>query len=101
MLAKKNREEDEKLKGLSIKEREEVKKLHLRPTGGSFLSFVMRLIFFTNGELQGKQLFERNRNLEDEALVEEGDVSVDTSQYERTRRPEEEEQERLEFSDSD
>ena len=39
MSAKKNREEDEKLKGLSIKERDEVKKLQLRSTGELF-SFV-------------------------------------------------------------
>ena len=48
----------------------------------------------------GRQLFERNKNLEDESLIEEGVVSVDFSQYERTR--EEEEQETgLTFSDSD
>ena len=48
----------------------------------------------------GRQLFERNKNLEDETLIEEGVVSVDFSQYERTR--EEEEQEAgLTFSDSD
>ena len=30
---RKNRDEEEKLKNLSIKERDEAKKLHLRPTG--------------------------------------------------------------------
>lgn len=49
----------------------------------------------------GRQLFERNRHLDDEALVEEGTVSVDASQYERTNERDEEEEERLEFSDSD
>ena len=52
-------------------------------------------------KLTGKQLFERNRNLDDENLVEEGTVSVDASQYERTNERTKEEEERLEFSDSD
>lgn len=52
--------------------------------------------------LQGRQLFERNKNLDtqDEALIEEGTVSVDISQYERTRE-EEEQEEGMTFSDSD
>ena len=33
MAQKRNKEEEEKLKALAPKEREEVKKLHLRPTG--------------------------------------------------------------------
>ena len=51
----------------------------------------------------GKQLFERNRNLDDESsLVEEGAVSVDASQYDRTERADEEpEPDRIEVSDSD
>ena len=50
----------------------------------------------------GKQLFERNRDLDDENLVEEDSVSVDATQFERTNeRPEDVQQERLEFSDSD
>ena len=52
----------------------------------------------------GRQLFERNRQLDtsDAALVEEGSVSVDVSQYERTGPIEEEqEEERLALSDSD
>lgn len=49
----------------------------------------------------GRQLFERNKvTTEDENLLEEGVVSVDFSQYERTRM-EEEEEDRIEFSDSD
>jgi hypothetical protein len=51
--------------------------------------------------LPGRQLFERNKvTTEDENLLEEGVVSVDFSQYERTR-VEEEEEDRVEFSDSD
>jgi len=47
-------------------------------------------------------LFERNRHIgEDENLVEEGAVSVDFSQYDRTQQQEEEENEILTFSDSD
>jgi hypothetical protein len=53
--------------------------------------------------LSGRQLFERDRNLatSDSTLVEEGTVSVDVTQYDRTEAPREEEEERLEFSDSD
>jgi len=46
-------------------------------------------------------LFERNRNLEEDEKLEEGTVSVDFSQYDRTRREEEEEDEGITFSDSD
>lgn len=49
-------------------------------------------------------MFERDRTLaiEDSALVEEGTESVDVTQYER-RRPDDEEEDgdRVEFSDSD
>ncbi|PCH38244.1 RWD-domain-containing protein [Wolfiporia cocos MD-104 SS10] len=82
MAAKKVREEEEKLRGISFKEREEYKKLAIR--------------------LSGRQLFERDRNLDaDDSLLEEGVVSVDVSQYERTTAEEEEEEEGLTFSDSD
>ncbi|KAF8959064.1 RWD domain-containing protein [Flammula alnicola] len=63
---KRAQEEEERLKGLTPKEREEWKRSQTR--------------------LSGRQLFERNKVLEDENLVEEGTVSVDFSQYERTRR---------------
>lgn len=51
----------------------------------------------------GRQLFERNRNLEEDTLMEEGTISVDFSQYERTKAEEveEEEEDRVRFSDSD
>ncbi|KAF8228188.1 RWD domain-containing protein [Tricholoma matsutake] len=78
---KKAREEEEKLKGLTPKEREEWKKIGMRPSG--------------------RQLFERGgKNLEDDTLLEEGTVSVDISQYERAR-VEEEPDEGVTFSDSD
>ncbi|KAF9532957.1 RWD domain-containing protein [Crepidotus variabilis] len=77
---KKAQEEEEKLKGLTAKEREEFKRSLIR--------------------LSGRQLFERNKNLDDETLVEEGTVSVDFSQYERVQE-EEKEEEGLTFSDSD
>ncbi|KAK7054919.1 hypothetical protein VNI00_003382 [Paramarasmius palmivorus] len=78
----KAREEEEKLKGLTAKEREEWKRISVR--------------------LSGRQLFERNKNLEEDNLMEEGTVSVDFSQYERRQRDEEqEEDERVTFSDSD
>jgi len=77
---KKLQEDEEHHKNMTPKERDEWRKSGTR--------------------LTGRQLFERNKNLEDETLIEEGVVSVDFSQYERTR--EEEEQEAgLTFSDSD
>jgi len=80
LAIKKLHEDEEHLKNMTPKERDEWKKSGTR--------------------LTGRQLFERNKNLEDETLIEEGVVSVDFSQYERTR--EEEEQESgLTFSDSD
>jgi len=45
-------------------------------------------------------LFEKHRNLDDETIIEEDAVSVDFSQYERTKADEIEE-EGLTFSDSD
>jgi len=45
-------------------------------------------------------LFERNKIVEDENMLEEGTVSVDFSQYERTDE-EDEQEEVLAFSDSD
>ncbi|KAF8188410.1 ubiquitin-conjugating enzyme/RWD-like protein [Pholiota molesta] len=81
MAARKVQEEEERLKALTPKEREEWKRSQTR--------------------LSGRQLFERNKNLEDENLVEEGTVSVDFSQYERTKEEAEEQDEALAFSDSD
>ncbi|KIM87049.1 hypothetical protein PILCRDRAFT_95926 [Piloderma croceum F 1598] len=81
LALKKSREEDEKMKSLTPKEREEWKRAGTR--------------------LSGRQLFERNRNLEDDNLLEEGTVSVDFSQYERTQTEEEDEEDRVRFSDSE
>ncbi|KAI0361989.1 RWD-domain-containing protein [Trametes cingulata] len=84
MAAKRAREEDEKLKGLSPKEREEYKRMQTR--------------------LSGRRLFERDRNLGtlEEDVGDEDAVSVDISQYDRTNREEEEnEEDRVTFSDSD
>jgi len=81
LALKKLREEDEKMKNLTPKEREEWKRAGTR--------------------LTGRQLFERNRNLEEDNLMEEGTVSVDFSQYERTQAEEEDEDDRVRFSDSD
>ncbi|KAF5365749.1 hypothetical protein D9758_003301 [Tetrapyrgos nigripes] len=77
--AKKAQEEDQLLKGLTPKEREEHKRVGTR--------------------FSGRQLFERNRNLEEDTLMEEGTVSVDISQYERTRNDEEEDADVVTFSD--
>ncbi|KAF8559556.1 RWD-domain-containing protein [Imleria badia] len=80
---RKSRDEEEKLRGLTPKEREEIKKIGTR--------------------LTGRQLFERNRNLEHEydSLMEDGTVSVDFSQYDRTQVVEEDNEDRMHFSDSD
>jgi len=78
---KKSKEEEERLKGFTAKERDEFRRIHTR--------------------LSGRQLFERNRILEEDTLLEEGTVSVDISQYERTREDEEDEEEHVTFSDSD
>ncbi|KAH9063458.1 RWD-domain-containing protein [Lactarius vividus] len=80
---RKMRTEEEKLKTMTAKEREEFKKIAAR--------------------LTGRQLFERDKNLatSDTSLLEEGTVSVDISQYERVTDKEDDEEDRLEFSDSD
>ncbi|CAE6428458.1 unnamed protein product [Rhizoctonia solani] len=78
------REEDEKLKTLTPKEREEWKKSKSKPTG--------------------RQLFEKNRDLatSDASYIEEGVTSVDITQYDRTAvRDDEETDTGLHFSDSD
>ncbi|KAF7793005.1 hypothetical protein EIP86_004110 [Pleurotus ostreatoroseus] len=87
MAVKQAREEEEKMKSMSPKERDEYRKLATR--------------------LTGRQLFERDKNLDisDDNLMEEGTVSVDFSQYEREDVQEEEEDEDEEngvtFSDSE
>ncbi|KAK0210728.1 ubiquitin-conjugating enzyme/RWD-like protein [Desarmillaria ectypa] len=79
---KKQQEEEERMKGLTPKEREEVKRMYSR--------------------LSGRQLFEKNRNLEEDALLEEGTVSVDVSQYERSHRDDDQDEDgHVTFSDSD
>ncbi|KAG6832397.1 hypothetical protein H0H92_002665 [Tricholoma furcatifolium] len=79
---KRAREDEEKMKGFTPKEREEFRRVTTR--------------------LSGRQLFERgDRNLEDDTLLEEGAVSVDISQYERVGIEEEQEDEGVTFSDSD
>jgi len=84
IAVKRGREEDEKLKGLTPKERDEFKRIHTR--------------------LTGRQLFERDKNLAtaDDSLLEEGTVSVDISQYERdVAAIDEEEESGVTFSDSE
>ncbi|KAF7294954.1 RWD-domain-containing protein [Mycena indigotica] len=80
--AAKRANDEEKLRGLTAKEREESRRAATR--------------------LSGRQLFEGNRNLEEDSLMEEGTVSVDVSQYDRSNRDDEpEEEEGITFSDSD
>ncbi len=64
MAAKTKKDEDERLKALPAKEREEAKRWAAKPTG--------------------RALFAANANLaESDAALGEGEVSVDASQYER------------------
>ncbi|KZV97675.1 RWD-domain-containing protein [Exidia glandulosa HHB12029] len=84
MQLKRQREEEDRFKNLTPKEREELKKQETRPTG--------------------KQLFEQNRDLaaSDAAVVEEGTTSVDVSQYDRSQaREDDQEEEGIAFSDSE
>lgn len=80
---RKTRTEEDRLKTMTAKEKEEYKKVAVR--------------------LTGRQLFERDKNLatSDTSLLEEGTVSVDISQYERVTTNDDDEEDRLEFSDSD
>lgn len=98
IAVKKAREDDEKMKNMTPKEREEWKRAGTRLTG---MQEIILGESYTYTPI-GRQLFERNRNLEDETLMEEGTVSVDFSQYERTKTEEQEdEDDRVRFSDSD
>ncbi|KAF8486489.1 RWD-domain-containing protein [Gautieria morchelliformis] len=84
MAARRVIEQEERLKVLPGKDRDELRKIGTR--------------------LTGRQLFERDRNLatSDATLVEEGTTSIDISQYDRTANESEtEENEGLHFSDSD
>ena len=94
------RGEEEKLKAMTTKEREEHKKMGARLTGGRVDPFRLSLPILC---FPGRQLFERDKNLaaSDASLLEDGTVSVDISQYERIAPVEDDEEDRLEFSDSD
>jgi len=83
MAVKKLKEQEDRLKVLSPKEREEHRKLQTR--------------------LTGRQLFERKDwDTSEDSLLEEEGTSVDISQYERTRQREEaDEEDRVRFSDSE
>jgi len=82
IAVKKTKEQEEKLKNLTSKEREEYKKFQ--------------------GRLSGKQIFERSRDWAEDESFEEDGISVDITQYERTHQMEEEhEGDRVYFSDSD
>ena len=96
LAIKKAQEDEEHLKNMTPKEREEWKKSGTRLSGKAKRRKKELSSFITSG----RQLFERNKDLEDETLIEEGVVSVDFSQYQRTR-DEEEQEEGLTFSDSD
>ncbi|KAF8326337.1 RWD-domain-containing protein [Cantharellus anzutake] len=84
LAAKVAAEDEERIKAIPPKEREEYKRNKLKPTG--------------------RQLFEKDRNFgADDEEGEEGAVSVDISQYERNTAHDEVEEveDRIHFSDSD
>lgn len=95
---RKAREEEERLRAMTSKEKEELKKIGTR-LSGSFISIHQKF----SDLLAGRQLFERNRNLahEDDSLMEEGTVNVDVSQYDRSTKAETEDEDLVHFSDSD
>jgi len=77
------RHDDERLRGLSSKERDEIKRVSMRQTG--------------------KQLFEKNKDLDDSdaVLLEDGAIAVDFAQFERQQYQEEDPKSELHLSDSD
>jgi len=85
MRKRQDKEEEERMRGMTPKERDEFRR--------------------SKTKLTGRQLFERDRNLgkEEEALGEDGAESVDISKYDRTAPVEEEEEEEtgITFEDSD
>ena len=101
LAAKKALVDEEKLKALTLKERDEWKKAAVRLSGKCRQCFARSMFF--NSPPKGRQLFERNKALEEDTLVEEGTVSVDASQFERLRTGEKEDDDDdgITFSDSD
>jgi len=98
MAAKRVKEQEEKLKNLTSKEREEHKKFQGRLTG----TIISQSPDDVAEVLPGKQIFERSREWTEDESFEEDGTSVDVTQYERTRQVEEEhEGDRVYFSDSD
>ena len=103
MAVKKARDEEDRLKALSPKEREEYKRVAHRPTGRE-PSYLYHDLLRSLVRL-GRQLFEKNKGLDaEDSMVEDGAVSVDLSQYDRTARSdvdEDEDRDHVDFSDSD
>ena len=103
MAVKKARDEEDRLKALSPKEREEYKRVAHRPTGRA-PSYLYHDLLRSLVRL-GRQLFEKNKGLDaEDSMVEDGAVSVDLSQYDRTARSdvdEDEDRDHVDFSDSD
>jgi hypothetical protein len=96
LRAKRDKEEEDRVKALTPREREDYKKKKERPTGE-----LERLRRRQSADSSGKQLFETSQTLatSDEGLYEEGGEAVDMSKYTREereaeRRREEEEEER-------
>jgi hypothetical protein len=99
-LLLKEKEEEDRIKGLNSKERDEHRKMATRLTG----EFLLDLSSKSTNDQIGRQLFEKNKNLDDSdvALIEDGVVSVDFSQFDRAEaQSQAEDEERVQFSDSD
>jgi hypothetical protein len=101
--------EEAHLHVLGQRERDEAHKWSSKPTGAQAMQplFTLEYAHRLNDHppFKGRQLFERSHDLDssDAAYVDEGDVAIDASQYERARTlsEEKEDTERLVLSDSE
>jgi hypothetical protein len=99
---RKTRDEEDRLKAMSAKERDEYKKMAVRLTGRCVFPYSAVVAYPL--AFPGRQLFERDKDLaaSDASLLEDGTVSVDVSQYDRiATEDDDDDEDRLEFSDSD
>ena len=96
-------EDEEKMKAMSPKEREEYKKNKLKLTGIYDNHVCHARCSVSWNPRTGRQIFERGKIADEEDTADEGGVSVDISQYDRraAREEEEEETDHVHFSDSD
>lgn len=95
------KEEEDRLKSLPPKERDEAKRMATKLTGAPETSCTVLYHALTFG-LTGKAMFERNRNLDNVDEANADGTDIDLSKYERTAEQEESDEEgSLVLSDSD